>query len=358
MLSSGVAVGLFVFGVAEPLWHQADNYFAEAGYRSQDEIDLFALNMSVSNWGIAGWSVYALAGLAVSLAAHRFGLPLTIRSCFYPILGKWTWGWIGDVVDSLTICVTIMGMCTSLGMGAIQLVGAFKFLGWTSEALANDYYHTRTLESAMVWMVTLLTIISVVSGLHGGVRVLSVLAVSLGAILSLLLLFLDHTTFLLNLQVQELGYFLQHSIFELNLWTDAFGQLKSGTGRAIDGKASAQWWMDAWMIFYQAWWVSWSAFVGVFLARISRGRTIREFLLFTLAAPVGVCMAWFSIWGGIGLRQHRQALEMESLGQQAFNDSNFFRLAESTCFSVPQENVVVNGTTLFVNNLHGVTPVW
>lgn len=351
-------MGLFVFGVAEPLWHQSGHSFAEAGYRSQDEVDLYAINMAVSNWGIAGWSAYALVGLALSLASHRFGLPLTLRSCFYPILGDWTWGWIGDMVDTLTICVTLMGVSTSLGLGAIQLVESLRYSGWINETLSRDPFHMQILRNTAVWMITIITVISVVSGVNGGVRIMSVGAICLGALLTLLVFLMDDTTFLLNLLVQEVGYYLQHSLFEVNFWTDAFGQLEAGSGRAIDDKSSEVWWMDSWMIFYQAWWVSWAAFVGIFLARISKGRRVREFLLFSLAAPVGVCLSWFCIWGGVGLRQHRQAKELEVLGSLVFKDSDFFRVQGTTCFNVPQDDIVVNGTTFFANRLLGVTPVW
>jgi choline-glycine betaine transporter len=113
IFAAGVAVGLFVFGVAEPLWHQEDHYYANAGYRSQDEIDMFALNMTITNWGISGWAPYLIVAVAMGLAGHRFNLPMTFRSCFYPILGQYTWGWIGDLIDGFAIVVTIAGKCNN-----------------------------------------------------------------------------------------------------------------------------------------------------------------------------------------------------------------------------------------------------
>ena len=108
----------------------------------------------------------------------------------------------------------------------------------------------------------------------------------------------DDTKFFLNLIVQQTGYYLQWGIFELNFWTDSFAQLHEGSGRAVDGNAGAQWWMNAWLVFYQAWWVSWSAFVGMFVARISRGRTVGQVVTYSMAAPILYCIIWFCVWGG------------------------------------------------------------
>jgi choline-glycine betaine transporter len=200
---------------------------------------------------------------------------------------------------------TVAGVCTSLGLGAIQLVAGFQFLGWVSEDASEEKIDTT--RNLTIWGITIIATISVMSGLHAGVKLLSFTAFLLGMFLMVMVFILDDTKFLLNLNIQEIGYFMQHSLIELNFWTDAFGQLRDGGGRASDGNAPALWWMDAWMVFYQAWWVSWSAFVGLFVARISKGRTIGEVILYSLLAPILYCIVWFSIWGGVGLRQARQA---------------------------------------------------
>ena len=144
----------------------------------------------------------------------------------------------------------------------------------------------------------------------------------------------------------------------INFHTDAFGQLHENEGRSIDGKASATWWMDSWKIFYIGWWVAWAAFVGLFIARISRGRTIGSIILYSYLAPLGYTIIWFCVFGGVGIRQARQALELEQLGAIYHNNSEYY-LAEgsSYCYDVPQEDIVVNDTTIFVNTLLGVTPV-
>lgn len=257
IFATGVGVGLFVYGVAEPLYHQSSHFFERAGYRTQDEIDMFALNMTVTNWGISGWSCYLMVALAVGLATHRFGLPLLFRSAFYPLLGEYTWGWLGDLIDTLTILVTFCGVCTSLGLATFQLLSAFRFMGWFYlDSISNGVNYdagTKFIQVSTIWVITLMSTISVVSGINGGIKYLSYVSLSLGFFLLILVLALDDTAFLLNLTVQEVGVYLQRSIFELNFWTDAFAQLPAGNGRSVDGLSAELWWMDAWVIFYQAW---------------------------------------------------------------------------------------------------------
>jgi BCCT, betaine/carnitine/choline family transporter len=169
---------------------------------------------------------------------------------------------------------------------------------------------------------------------------------------------MDDTKYVLNLQVQEMGYFLQHTLFQLTFWTDAFGQLREGSGRAVDGHAAAQWWQDTWMVFYQCFVVTWAAILGTFMALISRGRKLWEVVLFCFAAPIGYSLVWFCTWGGIGLRQARQGQELEGLGKLYFNSSRYF-LADgsSYCYDVPQQDVLIDDKVVFTNYLLGVTPV-
>jgi hypothetical protein len=215
-----------------------------------------------------------------------------------------------------------------------------------------------TIRNLTIWGITVIATISVMSGLHAGVKLLSFTAFLLGMFLMAMVLILDDTKYLLNLNIQEIGYFMQHSLLELNFWTDAFGQLREGEGRASDGNAPAVWWMDAWTVFYQAWWVSWSAFVGLFVARISKGRTIGEVISYSLFAPILYIIVWFTTWGGVGLRQSRQADELMALGSKYFNDTKEYAVPGSDfCYDVPQGDVVVDGETIFTNYLLGVTPV-
>jgi choline-glycine betaine transporter len=252
IFATGVASGFFVFAVAEPLWHQRSHFFATTGYRSQDEIDMFAINLTVNHWGITGWTAYTIVAVCMSLATHRFNLPFTVRSCFYPILRDYTWGWIGDAIDGITIVVSIAGICTSLGLGAAEIVTGLIYLGFVDKYSRID--QLTSIQITTIWVISIISTASVISGVHGGIRLLSIVAVIVGILLLFFVLLLDDTKFLLNVVTQEFGYYIQTSIFQLNFWTDAFGQLREGSGRAIDGKASEVWWMDAWTVFYQAWW--------------------------------------------------------------------------------------------------------
>ena len=186
MFSSGVGVGIFYYGVSEPLWHQSSHWFAEAGYRSQDEIDQMALLITLYHWGLHGWGNYIVVAIATSLASYRFRLPMVFRSTFYPILHEYTWGWMGDVLDGMGIVVTIAGICTSLGLGAIQMTAGVQKIGWLEEDLSES--ETTRAQIAIIWIVTIITTASVMMGLNFGIRYLSLLGKKMMLCLTLLTL--------------------------------------------------------------------------------------------------------------------------------------------------------------------------
>lgn len=358
IFTTGVGVGMYYYGVSEPLWHQSSHWFAEAGYRSQDEIDQMAIVLTIYHWGFHAYTPYLTVAIATSLASYRFRLPLIFRSTFYPILGEYTWGYLGDLIDGISIVVTIAGICTSLGLGAIQMAAGVQRIGWLDSDLSEE--ETTDAQIVIIWLVTILTTASVLMGLSRGILYLSMLAFGLGIILSMAIFMMDQSAYLMNLMIQTVGYYFQIAIFQLPFHTDAYGQLRSGEGRATDGNASATWWFDAWTVFYWNWWVAWSVFVGLFVTRISYGRTLREITLYSLVAPVVYLWSWFCIWGGAGLRQARQALEMEQLGVTYFNDTEYYQSTENPlCYDVPQNDVMVEGVEdpIFTNYVPGVTPV-
>eukprot|EP00567_Pseudictyota_dubia_P013108 CAMPEP_0197435970 /NCGR_PEP_ID=MMETSP1175-20131217/3452_1 /TAXON_ID=1003142 /ORGANISM="Triceratium dubium, Strain CCMP147" /LENGTH=890 /DNA_ID=CAMNT_0042965125 /DNA_START=170 /DNA_END=2842 /DNA_ORIENTATION=+ len=352
LFSSGIENSLFFYGVAEPLYHQSTNWHNNAGYRTQDEIDQFAINQTLFHWGLAGWGQYLLVAICVGLASFKYGLPFTYRSCFFPLLGNYTWGWIGDIIEGFAIVTTIAGTCTSLGLGILQIVSGLERLGTIeSEDATRNAVIT-------IWIITVVSTASLLSGLNVGIKYLSQIGFALGMLILFLVLVMDKTNYIFNLFVQSTGYYLQYSVVLLNFWTDAFGQLEDGQGRALDGESAESWWMDAWTVFYWAWWTAWSGFVGMFVARISKGRTIREIVFYGFGAAILYTFLWFCVFGGVGIRQSRQAFEMEQLGAVYFNNSDEFLADGSTyCYNVPQQDVIVNGTTVFTNSLLGVTPV-
>ena len=231
----------------------------------------------------------------MSFVTYRKGLPMTIRSCFYPLVGDRIFGYFGDVIDIFSVVSTMFGVCTSLGFGVISLNTGLNRLN-------SGISETATNQIIIIWGVTLIATISVVSGLKVGIRRLSELCFCLGMFLMLFVFFHDDSWFIFNLYVQSIGYYL-HSLLQLGFHTEAFAQL----GNAPDGR-EAQEWMDDWTVFYWGWWVAFCPFVGMFIAKISRGRTIKNFLNATLTAPVIYIFMWFCIFGGAGLKMERDAV--------------------------------------------------
>ena len=252
------------------------------------------MNLTFFHWGIHGWIVYVVVGLLLAFLCYRKGLPMTMRSCFYPLIGDKIYGWMGDFIDILSVVCTMFGVCTSLGLGAIQLNSGFQRLNSNIEFSTINQIIT-------IWGVTALATVSVVSGLKLGIRRLSELCFCIGMLLMLVVLFYDDTWYLLNLYVQSIGYYLQY-VLQLGFHTDAFSQLSN----APDKLESSEW-MNDWTIFYWGWWIAWCPFVGMFIAKISRGRTIKQFINATLTAPIFYSFLWLSIFGGAGLRMERNA---------------------------------------------------
>ena len=257
--------------------------------RAQD-----AINLTLFHWGIHAWIVYVIVGLLLALVGYRKGLPMTIRSCFYPLIGDKIYGWMGDTVDILSVCCTMFGVCTSLGIGCMQMNTGFNRIFPSIEMSTKN-------QIIIIWCVTACATVSVVSGLKVGIRRLSEICFTLGMFLMMIGFFYEDTWYVLNVYVQSIGYYMQW-IIQLGFHTDAFAQL----GNAPDGK-QAQTWMNDWTIFYWGWWIAWSPFVGMFIAKISKGRTIKQFINGTMTAPIIYSFLWFCIFGSAGLKMERDA---------------------------------------------------
>ena len=272
--------------------------------RAQD-----AMNVTFFHWGIHGWIVYIIVGLLLAFLCYRKGLPMTMRSCFYPLLGDKIYGWMGDFIDILSVLCSMFGVCTSLGLGAIQMSVGFQRLN-------RDIAVSTKNQIITIWGVTACATLSVVSGLRLGIRRLSELCFCIGMLLMLVVLFYDDTWYLLNLYVQSIGYYLQY-VLQLGFHTDAFAQLSN----APDQLEAADW-MNEWTIFYWGWWMAWCPLVGMFIAKISRGRTIREFINATMIAPIFYTFLWLTIFGGAGLRMERNAALANITCSSAFGGKN------------------------------------
>lgn len=341
---AGVAIGLIFYGASEPLWHflasGGENRHNNDGHSNQNEMAQNALNITIFHWGLQAWVVYAVAATSMGLLSYRQGLPLTFRTTMAPLFGRATWGWFGDLIDVITIVTVVAGLCTSLGLGAKQTVDGMQRLGW----LPPDMNEDETTRAAVITvvMVTGVATISVVSGVNYGVKTLSQTAFILGNFLLCSVFFMDNPWYLLNSMVQSLGYHMQHFI-EISFFTDAFAQLKPGEGRTTDGHGANASWMDWWTIFYWGWWISWAPFVGTFLARISRGRTISNVILYSMTVPFAYATVWFVTFGGAGLRMHLRADFLSQVGTNFHNNTDYylhtsdgFRPASAgKCFDVP-----------------------
>ena len=274
MFSAGMGAGLVYWGVAEPVLHWAQPPFP-AG-TGTDEVRE-AMRLTFFHWGLHPWAVYIVFGLSLAYFHFGHGLPLAPRSLLYPVIGRRIHGPIGHAVDILATVGTLFGVATSLGLGAMQINAGVSRLVAVPES--------TLVQIAIIALITSVGTISVVSGVHKGIRRLSQLNVGLATLLLLFVFIAGPTVYLLKVLVSATGDYLQHLV-GMSLWLDLC--------------ADAHWQAD-WTLFYWSWWISWSPFVGVFVARISRGRTIGEFIVAVLFVPVLVTFLWLSVFGGSGL---------------------------------------------------------
>ncbi len=279
LFAAGMGIGLVFWGVAEPLSHFAQPKPGVAGTPAQ--LAETAMVQTYLHWGVHAWSVYVVVGLALAYAVHRRGRPVSMRWALEPLLGaRRAAGGLGDVVDVVAVVGTVFGLATSLGLGVLQIAGGLEHLGVVTA--------TTGLEVVLVVGIMAVATVSVVSGLQRGLKWLSNLNVVLAGLLMLCVLALGPTLFLLREFVQSIGVYLAR-VVPMSFNVSAFA--------GAEGEA----WQAAWTTFYWGWWISWAPFVGVFIARISRGRTVREFVVGVLGVPVVATFLWFSVLGGTAL---------------------------------------------------------
>ena len=315
LFSAGMGIGLMFFGVAEPVWHFFDPHLgAEGGTEAAGEV---AIAVSLFHWGLHPWAIYALVALGLAFFSYNRGLPLTFRSVFYPVLGERIYGWPGHVIDIFTVFATLFGLVTSLGLGALQINAGLTFLGETSgvfPAVPDSIW----VAVGIILVVTVLTVISVYLGLDKGIRRLSNLNLTLMMILLASVFLLGPTLFVLGVLPQGLGAYLGN-FFELSFFGNSFDshyfQGSGWYGPGGDGEGA---FLVDWTVFYWAWWISWSPFVGMFIARISKGRTIREFVGGVLLIPVIFSVAWFSTMGGTALHFELQEATAGAISGEVF----------------------------------------
>jgi len=271
LFSAGMGIGILFWSVGEPIFHfitppNSEPRTVEAARES--------LEITFLHWGLHAWGIYALVGMALAFFTFNKKLPLTISSVFYPLLGEKIYGVWGKAINVLAVVATLFGLATSLGLGVQQV----------SAGLAHLFNLPDTLTSQVILIsvITLAATGSVVAGLSGGVKRLSQLNIVIGAVFLLFMMIVGPSLFIFDSFIQNIGGYVQ-KFFELSSWTETYQQSD---------------WQNDWTVFYWAWWISWSPFVGMFIARISRGRTLKEFVLGVLIVPTLLTFLWLSTFGG------------------------------------------------------------
>src|SRR5690554_180213 len=292
LFAAGMGIGLMFFGVSEPLSHFTSalgGVSMEDGARvdwaplagaAGDSAAAERLGMAATiyHWALHPWAIYAVLALGLALFAFNKGLPLTVRSIFYPILGERVWGWPGHIIDILAVFATLFGLATSLGFGASQASAGLNHLFGLPTGVGMEIF--------LVLVITAIALVSVVAGLDAGVKRLSEINMTLAALLMLFVIIVGPTLAILTGFVKNLAAYLEY-----------LPALSNPVGREDAN------FVEGWTAFYWAWWISWSPFVGMFIARVSRGRTVREFLISVLLIPSLACVLWMSVFGGTAIRQ-------------------------------------------------------
>ena len=279
LFAAGMGIGLMFWSVAEPTAYYTDWWGTPLNVTAKTpEAADMAMGATMFHWGLHPWAIYAVVGLSLAFFSYNKGLPLTIRSGFYPLIGDTSWGWVGHLVDILAVFATLFGLATSLGLGAQQAASGLHFL--------FDVPNTITTQIVIVIAVTGIALLSVMRGLEGGVKVLSNVNMGLAALLLVFVFIFGPTLAILTAMINTGSSYLENLI-PLSNW------LGRGDEKFYHG----------WTVFYWAWWISWSPFVGMFIARISKGRTVREFLIAVLLVPTLVTLIWMSVFGGSALDQ-------------------------------------------------------
>ncbi|MEI8607910.1 BCCT family transporter [Enterovibrio sp. Hal110] len=292
LFAAGMGIGLMFYGVSEPLSHYASSFggtAVENGVRTDwaplgaaagnaEEARKLGMAATIYHWGLHPWAIYAVLALGLALFSFNKGLPLTMRSVFYPLFGERVWGWVGHVIDILAVVATLFGLATSLGFGASQAASGLNFLFGTPLG--------TTTEIILVVLITMLALVSVVAGLDAGVKRLSEINMMLAILLLLFVIVAGPTIAIMTGFFSNLGAYLQN----LPALAMPFGREDVN-------------FTQGWTAFYWAWWISWSPFVGMFIARVSRGRTVREFIICVLLIPSAACVLWMTAFGGTAIDQ-------------------------------------------------------
>ncbi|MFO7860684.1 MAG: BCCT family transporter [Desulfosalsimonas sp.] len=274
LFSAGMGIGLLFYGVAEPMFHYAANPLTEPG---TTESVRKAMDITFLHWGLHPWAIYSLVALSLAFFSFNKGLPLSIRTAFYPLLGERIYGWPGNIIDILATVATLFGVATSLGLGVQQVNAGLDYLLGVGQSANIQVILIAGITGVATW--------SVVKGLDKGIRRLSEMNIAFAALLALFVFLVGPTLFIMNALLENIGYYIQH-LPQLSTWNETYEQTQ---------------WQQGWTIFYWSWWIAWSPFVGMFIARVSHGRTIRQFIMGVLLVPTFITFLWITIFGNTAL---------------------------------------------------------
>ncbi|MGC9400984.1 BCCT family transporter, partial [Vibrio genomosp. F10 str. 9ZC157] len=278
LFAAGMGIGLMFWSVAEPVAYFTGWYETPLNVTpNTPEAARLALGATMYHWGLHPWAIYSVVALSLAFFTYNKGLPLSIRSIFYPILGDRAWGWPGHIVDILAVLATLFGLATSLGLGAQQAASGIQHVFGIEAGL--------TTQIIVITIVTLLAVVSVIRGIDGGVKVISNINMIIAVALLALVCLVGYAVTLGSIPTTLFSY-IENII-----------PLSNPHGRADEA------WFQGWTVFYWAWWVSWSPFVGMFIARVSRGRTVRQFITAVLLIPTAFTILWMSTFGGMAIDQ-------------------------------------------------------
>nr|WP_157109667.1 BCCT family transporter [Rhodococcus sp. WMMA185] len=329
MFAAGMGIGLMFFGVAEPVAH-----YVSPPPDTDGGIGT-AMATTMFHWSLHPWAMYAVVGLAIAYGTYRKGRRQLFSSAFIPLLGRRAEGPLGKFIDVLAIFATLFGTAASLGLGALQIGSGFEVVGWMAQ--------TGTfLLVVIVALLTLVFVASAVSGVARGIQWLSNINMVLAAILALFVFVLGPTVLILNLLPTTIGAYAAD-----------LAQMAARSGAA--GGAETGDWLSSWTIFYWAWWISWTPFVGMFLARISRGRTIRQFVVGVIVVPSVVSLVWFAIFGGAGINDQQNGLDIA--GQDTTEGQLFGMLEHLPLVGVSSVLVMVLVAIFFISGADAASMV-
>ena len=302
MFAAGMGIGLMFYGASEPLAMYLD------GVPGHNEHEVgTAMAQTMFHWTLHPWAVYAILGLAIAYSTFRLGRKQLLSSAFIPLIGeKAANGWLGKLIDGFAVFATIFGTACSLGLGALQISSGLEASGFVDNP-------STKLTIGIVTVLTLAFLLSAMSGVSKGIQWLSNANMVTAAILAIFVFVLGPTVAQLNMLPTAVGSYLQN-----------FFEMAARTAESSDGQAGE--FLSGWTIFYWAWWISWSPFVGTFLARISRGRTVREFCLGVMLVPAGLSTVWFAIFGGTAIKMEQAG---ESIVGDGSNEEQLFNLLHS-----------------------------